>query len=165
MANEPINGKDAVSAAVFGNRAIEALNTADPEIITDARLHHHELTLTIVPEKNRQACEILKAAGYNFFSDLTAVDWYPAEPRFQLSYHLLSHHLKERVRLKVLVAGENPAVQSITEVWPGADYFEREVWDLFGVHFQGHPDLRRIMMPDEWEGHPLQKTYPVEGYR
>lgn len=165
MANEPITGKEAVCAALPGNRAIEALSNADPEIITDAKFDRNELTLTVQPEKIRQACEIARAAGYNFFCDLTAVDWYPAEPRFQLSYHLLSHQRKERVRLKVLVSSDDPAVESITSVWPASNFYEREVWDLFGVRFQGHPDLRRIMMPEEWEGHPLQKTYPVEGYR
>ena len=165
MANEPITGKEAVFAALSGNRAIEALNSADPEIITDARFDRNELTLTVQPDKIRSACETVRAAGYNFFSDLTAVDWYPAEPRFQLSYHLLSHQLKERVRLRVMLGSEEPAVESITSVWPAANQYEREVWDLMGVRFQGHPDLRRIMMPEEWEGHPLQKTYPVEGYR
>jgi NADH-quinone oxidoreductase subunit C len=165
VANEPIIGKEAVLTALPGNRAIEALSSADSQIITDARFDRNELTLTIQREKIRSACEIVRAAGYNFFSDLTAVDWYPAEPRFQLSYHLLSHHLKERVRLKVMVSTDDPAVESITSVWPASNSYEREVWDLFGVRFQGHPDLRRIMMPEEWEGHPLQKTYPVEGYR
>lgn len=165
MANEPIHGKEAVTAALPGNPAIQALSSADPEIITDAKLDRNELTLTIQAEKIRHACEIVKSAGYNFFCDLTSVDWYPAEPRFQLSYHLLSHQLKERVRLKVLVSSDDPAVESITSVWPAANYYEREVWDLMGVRFQGHPDLRRIMMPEEWEGHPLQKTFPVEGYR
>jgi NADH-quinone oxidoreductase subunit C len=165
VANEPITGKEAVTAALPGNPAIQALNSAGSEFITDAKLDRNELTLTIPAQKIRQACEIVRSAGYNFFCDLTAVDWYPAEPRFQLSYHLLSHQLKHRIRLKALVTSDDPAVESITSLWPAANNYEREVWDLFGVRFQGHPDLRRIMMPEEWEGHPLQKTYPVEGYR
>jgi len=73
--------------------------------------------------------------------------------------------LKERVRLKVRLQGDDAAVESITSVWPAANFFEREVFDLFGVSFLGHPNLRRIMMPEDWEGHPLRKDYPVEGYR
>ena len=107
----------------------------------------------------------MQAAGYNFFEDLTAVDWFPSAPRFQLSYHILSHTYKERIRLRVLVDDTDPSVESITPVWPGANYYEREVFDLFGIRFEGHPDLRRILMPDDWKGHPLRKDYPVEGYR
>jgi NADH-quinone oxidoreductase subunit C len=93
------------------------------------------------------------------------VDWYPSEPRFEVVYHLLSIPKKQRVRLKVQLNSSSPSVDSITPVWPGANFFEREVFDLFGVRFAGHPYLRRIMMPEDWEGHPLRKDYPVEGYR
>jgi NADH-quinone oxidoreductase subunit C len=96
---------------------------------------------------------------------MTAVDWFPAAPRFQLSYHILSHSYKERIRLRVMLEGENPSVDSITPIWPAANFYEREVFDLFGITFEGHPNLRRIMMPDDWKGHPLRKDYPVEGYR
>jgi len=96
---------------------------------------------------------------------MTAVDWYPAVPRFQLSYHILSHAFKERIRLRVMVDEAHPIAESITPIWAGANYYEREVFDLFGVRFEAHPDMRRIMMPDEWVGHPLRKDYPVEGYR
>ena len=101
------------------------------------------------------ALQALKAAGYNAFEDMTAVDWYPSEPRFQLSYHILSHQYKERIRLRAMVSGDDPAVESSTVVWPGANYYEREVFDLFGVRFEGHPNLRRILMPEDWTGHPL----------
>ena len=96
---------------------------------------------------------------------MTAVDWYPSEPRFQITYHILSHSLKQRVRLVVRLDGDDASVDSITPVWPSANFYEREVFDLFGVHFGGHPRLTRIMMPTDWEGHPLRKDYPVEGYR
>jgi NADH-quinone oxidoreductase subunit C len=82
-----------------------------------------------------------------------------------LSYHILSHCYKERIRLRVLLEEANPSVESITPVWPSANFYEREVFDLFGVRFEEHPNLRRIMMPDDWQGHPLRKDYPVEGYR
>jgi NADH-quinone oxidoreductase subunit C len=102
---------------------------------------------------------------FDFLSDVTCVDWYPSEPRFEVVYHLLSLPKKERVRLKVRLNSSSPSVDSITPVWQGANYFEREVFDLFGIRFVGHPYLRRIMMPEDWEGHPLRKDYPVEGYR
>jgi NADH-quinone oxidoreductase subunit C len=124
-----------------------------------------ELTLTVVPEEIRGAATAMRAAGYNFFEDMTAVDWFPSSPRFQLSYHLLSHVFKERIRLCALVDDSSPTIETITAVWPSANYYEREVFDLFGVRFEGHPNLRRILMPDDWEGHPLRKDYPVEGYR
>ena len=103
--------------------------------------------------------------SYNFLEDVTAVDWYPSEPRMQITYHILSHSLKQRVRLIVRLNGDDLALDSITSVWPSANFYEREVFDLFGVHFAGHPRLTRIMMPLDWEGHPLRKDYPVEGYR
>ena len=108
---------------------------------------------------------LCKAAGYNFLEDLTCVDWYPSEPRFQVTYHLLSHTLKARVRVIVLLPGESPSISSLIPVWPSANFYEREVFDLFGVHFGGHPNLKRIMMPEDWQGNPLRKDYPVEGYR
>jgi NADH-quinone oxidoreductase subunit C len=101
---------------------------------------------------------------FNFLSDVTCVDWYPAEPRFEVVYHLLSMQRKERIRLSVRLEGGDPRLESLTSVWPAANFFEREVFDLFGVLFEGHPYLRRIMMPENWEGHPLRKDYPVEGY-
>ena len=96
---------------------------------------------------------------------MTCVDWFPSEPRFEVVYHLLSISKKERVRLKVRLDGGSPALDSVTPVWPSANYFEREVFDLFGVRFAGHPYLRRLLMPEDWEGHPLRKDYPVGGYR
>jgi len=165
VANEPLMNKEAVFEALNDNSAIQALESAAPGIITEAKFDRGELTLRVARENIRRACEIVRTAGYNFFCDCTCVDWYPAEPRFQVTYHLLSHRLKQRLRFHVLVDSTDPSVDSITSIWPAANFYEREVWDLFGVRFHGHPDLRRIMMPEEWEGHPLQKTYPVEGYR
>ena len=98
-------------------------------------------------------------------SDLTCVDLHPLDPRFEVVYHLLSHSKKERVRLKVQLSGDDPVLESIVPVWPTANFFEREIFDLFGVRFLGHPNLKRIMMPDDWKGNPLRKDYPVEGFR
>jgi NADH-quinone oxidoreductase subunit C len=158
-------GKTAVLDALGEHPAVKAILTWNEPALTDAKFDRNELTLTIAPEEIRAAAQTVQAAGYNFFEDLTAVDWFPASPRFQLSYHILSHGYKERIRLRVLVDEADPAVESITTVWPSANYYEREVFDLFGIRFEGHPNLRRIMMPDDWKGHPLRKDYPVEGYR
>ena len=145
--------------------AVKAILAWKPEALADAKFDRGELTLTIIAEEIRSAVATVQAAGYNFFEDVTAVDWFPSSPRFQLSYHIVSHTYKERIRLRVLLDGDAPAVESITSVWPSANFYEREVFDLFGIHFEGHPNLRRIMMPDDWQGHPLRKDYPVEGYR
>ncbi|HZB89022.1 MAG TPA: NADH-quinone oxidoreductase subunit C [Terracidiphilus sp.] len=133
--------------------------------LLDARFDRGELTLTVAPERIREAAAAVQAAGFNFLEDLTAVDWLPSEPRFQVSYHILSHAMKDYIRLRVMLSGDEATLASITSVWPGANYYEREVFDLFGIRFEGHPNLRRILMPDEWVGHPLRKDYPVEGYR
>jgi len=99
--------------------------------------------------------------GFDLLAEITAVDYLPREPRYDVVYHLVSIANRQRLRLKVRVAagGTIPTVQGL---WPSAGWPEREVWDLFGIVFEGHPDLRRILMPDDWEGHPLRKDYPVQ---
>jgi NADH-quinone oxidoreductase subunit C len=161
----PLAGKPAVLAGLPDHPAFKAILDWNPDALTDAKFDRGELTLTILREQIVSAARALKRARYNFLEDLTAVDWFPSSPRFQLSYHILSHALKERIRLRVLVDEADAEVDSITEIWPSAAFYEREVWDLFGIRFAGHPNLRRILMPDDWTGHPLRKDYPVEGYR
>jgi NADH-quinone oxidoreductase subunit C len=163
--DSPLAERDDVLATQSENRAVVSLLAWNADAVTGAKYHRHELTLTIDRDQIRGACRTVQAAGYNFLEDVTCVDWYPSEPRFQVTYHIVSHSLKERLRLIVLLESADPVVDSITPVWPSANFYEREVWDLFGVRFGGHPNLRRIMMPDEWEGYPLRKDYPVEGYR
>jgi NADH-quinone oxidoreductase subunit C len=158
-------GKTAVLAGLPEQPALKAILAWNPDALTDAKFDRDELTLTIASNEIRAAAATVQAAGYNFFEDMTAVDWFPSSPRFQLSYHILSHAFKEHIRLRVLVENENTSIESITLVWPAANYYEREVFDLFGLSFEGHPNLRRILMPDDWVGHPLRKDYPVEGYR
>ena len=96
-------------------------------------------------------------------SDATCVDRYPLEPRFEVNYQLVSIPTRKRVRLKVRLAGNDPVVDSLVPVWPGANWLEREIFDLFGIRFTDHPDLRRILLPEDWEGAPLRKDYPVQG--
>jgi NADH-quinone oxidoreductase subunit C len=148
--------------------AVARLVGWNPEAVTGVKFDREEMTIYVHRDHLREACVLLKedsACPFNFLSDITCVDLYPSEPRFEVIYHLLSIPNKERVRLKVRLGSDSPVVESLTPVWPGANYFEREVFDLFGVRLTGHPYLRRLLMPEDWEGHPLRKDYPVEGYR
>ncbi|OFV99610.1 MAG: hypothetical protein A3F68_08310 [Acidobacteria bacterium RIFCSPLOWO2_12_FULL_54_10] len=137
-----------------------------PTSIVDAKLELGELTLVIDPGQILTVCEILKARrGYAYLSDVTAVDWHPSEPRFEVVYHLFCHERKQPLRLKCRLGGDQPSIASVVPVWGAANWCEREVFDLFGIRFAGHPHLRRLLMPIDWEGHPLCKDYPVTGYR
>jgi NADH-quinone oxidoreductase subunit C len=138
------------------------------DAVEQVKYDREEMTIWVERGSLRDVCAVLRddtTTKYNFLSDITCVDWYPSEPRFEVVYSLLSMPRKDRIRLKVKLNGDDPNLSSLTSLWPSADFFEREVFDLFGVRFQGHPNLRRILMPEEWEGHPLRKDYPVEGYR
>jgi NADH-quinone oxidoreductase subunit C len=145
---------------------LSALLAWRADAVEGAKFDRDELTIEVRRGAIGEVCKFLREQQqFNFFADVTCADWYPTEPRFHVVYSLLSHVRKLRLRLKVKVTGDDPSIPSITPMWPAADYFEREVFDLFGVRFEGHPYLRRIQMPDDWEGHPLRKDYPVEGYR
>ena len=146
--------------------AAAALAEFDDAAITAGAFEHGELTLEIAPARIVSVCGFLKhERGFTRLSTVTAVDRLPAEPRFEVVYHLHAVERNERVRLKCRLAGEAPEIDSVTEVWRAADWYERETFDLFGIRFRNHPDLRRIMLPDDWEGHPLRKDYPVTGTR
>lgn len=145
---------------------LAALLAWNQSAVEGAKFDRDELSIYIVRENVREAVALLKDQKVtDFLSDLTCADYHPREPRFEMAYHLLSISRKERVRLKVKLSGDDPVIESITPVWPSANFFEREVFDLFGIRFLGHPYLRRIMLPEDWEGHPLRKDYPVEGFR
>jgi NADH-quinone oxidoreductase subunit C len=125
-----------------------------------------ELTVEIAPERLVETCRYLKNEGkFERLSTVTAVDRYPSEPRFEVVYHLHSIARNQRLRLKCRLPGENPVIDSATVVWRSANWYEREVFDMFGIHFLNHPDPRRILMPEDWEGHPLRKDYPIAGPR
>jgi NADH-quinone oxidoreductase subunit C len=148
--------------------ALAPLLAWNPAAIDSAKFARDEMTIYVHRSYIREACALLRdnpSCSFNFLSDVTCVDWHPSEPRFEVVYHLLSMANRERVRLKVRLEGGSPVLDSVVPVWPAANFFEREVFDLFGVRFTGHPYLRRIQMPENWEGHPLRKDYPVEGYR
>ena len=168
MAEAPLDtiaGKQAVLEKMPDHPAVKAVAAWKAESVVDALYDRGELSITVAPENIVEAVAAMKDAGFNAYEDMTSVYWLPSEPRFQLSYHIVSHQYKERIRIKTWLSGDQPAIESITSVWPGANYYEREVFDLFGIRFEGHPNLRRILMPEEWVGHPLRKDYPVEGYR
>jgi len=153
---------DVVRSAVPGAQLEEVASVDMPTVYVD---REHLLWV----------CQILRdssALEFAFLSDLTAVDYLPRDPRFEVVYHLASLGAAfsqsgqappaRRLRVKVRVSGDDPHIPSVSGIWPTAGWPEREVWDLFGIVFDGHKDLRRILMTDEWEGHPLRKDYPVQ---
>jgi NADH-quinone oxidoreductase subunit C len=99
---------------------------------------------------------------FDFLAELTAIDFWPREPRFELVFLLVSISRRRRLRLKVRLHGTDARIATVSTVWPSANWLEREVWDLFGITFDGHPDPRRLLMPEDWEGYPLRKDYPVQ---
>jgi len=151
---------------------LEEVKSAIPELfgeaIENAVEFRGELTLYVKPESIVEVCTVLRNhphLRFDMISDLTAVDQLNemknGEPRFFVVYHLFSTQTKHRLRLKAPVWENRPEIESVTGVWCGANWHERECFDMFGIVFKGHPDLRRILMPDDWEGHPLRKDYPV----
>lgn len=150
------------------NPVVHKLREWDAQAVAEVIEFRGETTVVVPREHLQRAAEYLASdpsLRFSFLSDITTVDRFPLEPRFEVNYHLLSLDRRERLRLKVHLAGTDPVVHSVIPVWPTANWHERENFDLFGIRFEGHPDLRRILMPDDWEGHPLRKDYPVEGYR
>ena len=150
------------------NVVAEHLRSWNAQAVAEVIEYRGETTIVVPRESLRalaQRCREDAALDFNLLTDATCVDRFPHEPRFEVNYHLVSIARRDKLRLKVRLSGDDPVVDSLFTVWPGANWHERENFDLFGIRFQGHPDLRRILMPDDWEGYPLRKDYPVEGYR
>ena len=146
------------------NLTVRKLRDRFPEAILLTKSFRNETTSLVRPGEIVRVCRYVKEdpdLRYDFLSDLTAVDRFHDHPRFEVVYHLYSLQFKRRIRLKLQVE-EGEAVQSVTPVWRSANWHEREVYDMFGVGFDGHPDLQRILMPEGWEGYPLRKDYPVQ---
>jgi NADH-quinone oxidoreductase subunit C len=144
----------------------DALVAANPQYLTAVTTDRGETTLTVPAGHIVAVGRILKSQQeYVRLSTVTGVDWYPAEPRFEVVYHLLSLSRNAWLRVKCKLPGSNPEIDSLTGVWRSANWYERETFDLFGIRFRNHPDLTRIMLPEDWEGHPLRKDYPVTGTR
>ncbi|MFQ5943066.1 MAG: NADH-quinone oxidoreductase subunit C [Anaerolineales bacterium] len=142
---------------------LTALRREFGERILDSLEFRGQLTLILEPETVVDVCRYLKQHGYDLLIALTAVDHWPAEPRFEVIYQLFSTETNEWVGLSVRLDGGDPAVPSIEPVYANANWHEREVFDMFGIDFPGHSDMRRILMPYDWEGHPLRRDYPL-GY-
>lgn len=146
--------------------ATAALQRKYPHVIRQVVSFRGDTTLVVEANALLDVCRLLRhdpAMDYSFLVDLAAVDYHPHEPRFGVSYllHALKHNV--RLRLRVLLPGQGPRLPSVSGIWPAAEWMEREAFDLMGIEFAGHPDLRRILMPADWEGHPLRKDYAL-GY-
>ena len=121
-------------------------------------------TIYVPADRLVQTCKVLKetpSLRFNVLIEVTAADYYPRDPRFEVVYHLFSLSSKQRIRIKVPLDGKNPELESLTCLWPGANWYEREAWDMFGIKFRNHPELKRILLYEEFEGHPLRKDYPI----
>ena len=148
---------------------IDTLTTQVPGAGYEAGVSVDFPTIYVPPDRLVDTCRALRdvpSLGFNVLIEVTAADYLPREPRFEVVYHLLSIPNRARLRLKVRVASAEAAAQGVVptvqSVWPAAGWPEREVYDMFGIVFAGHPDLRRILMPEDWEGHPARKDYPVQ---
>lgn len=156
------------SASQIASVVAESLRSWNPQAVAEVIEYRGETTIVVPRELLRAAAEHCRSDAklrFNLLTDATCVDRFPVEPRFELNYHLVSIPRRDRVRLRVRVSGADAVVDSLVPVWPGANWLEREIFDLFGIRFNGHPDLRRILLPEDWEGHPLRRDYPVEGFR
>jgi len=145
---------------------VEKLKSLNPAWVTDVIEGHGEVTLMVPGESIVDVCRFMKVEqGFDLLADLCGADRGPEEdPRFEVNYHLFSTKHHNRMRLKVLLSEDDPHVATVTQIWKTANWHERETYDLLGVIFDGHPDLRRILLPSDFDGHALRKDYPLRGY-
>jgi NADH-quinone oxidoreductase subunit C len=141
----------------------QELRDADPDSVLGTLFFRERATLEIGPASVKQVLAHLHGKGYSFLASLHGVDYYPDEPRLGVHYELLDMHEVDRITVKTRVTIDDPHVATVTDMWPGADFPEREVYDMFGVVFDGHADLRRILMPEDYEGHPQRRDFPIGG--
>jgi len=142
---------------------IETLRSIFPAVAIEPGDSTDQPTIRVPAANLVEVCRALKdrpELAFVLLADITAVDWWPREPRYEVVYHLTS--MTERLRIKVMLPGDAARLPTVQSVWPGAGWMERETWDMFGIVFDGHPDLRRLLMPEDWEGHPARKDYPVQ---
>ena len=135
--------------------------------ILDTLIVRNEITHLIKKDSLIDICRFLKddfELQLNFLSDVLGTDYFPQKPRFEVVYHLYSIPKKHRLRLKIKIE-DGESVPSVTSIWSSADWAERETYDMFGIRFEGHPNLKRIYMPEDWDGFPLRKDYPLRGYK
>ena len=171
--NERAASEQAQSATTPSNNPtpsplVAALQRQNSEWVAHVTEAFGETTVLVPRASIAAVCGFLKTAPgleFNMLADLCGVDRGPEEePRFEVNYHLFSTTKYHRARLKVLLSEDEPRVQTVTTVWKTANWHERETFDMFGIIFEGHPDLRRILLPDDWEGHALRKDFPLRGY-
>lgn len=156
------------SSSQNANVVVETLRSWSPQAVSEVIEFRGETAVVVPRNLLRDAAQRCRADAklqFNLLSGATCLDRYPVEPRFELNYFLVSIPRRDRVRLLVRLTGQDPVVDSLVPVWPGANWLEREIFDLFGIRFNGHPDLRRILLPEDWEGYPLRKDFPVAGFR
>lgn len=148
---------------------VATLNTGLAGAILETKEFRGETTIIVKREQIAEVAQFVRDTPgllYNFLSDISAVDYYPEQTRperFGVSYHLYSLLYNRRLRLKIFVPEDDTTAPSVTNVWPGANWLEREIYDMMGITFDGHPDMRRLLMPDDWDGHPHRRDYPL-GY-
>jgi len=146
--------------------AVRKVQEALPDAIQSIGTFRDQTWIVVARERLLDVCKFLKEdpeLAFDFLSFVCGVDYYPSQPRFEVVYQLYSTKHHHRFRVKTKVPEDDPKVPSVVTIWPTADWHERETYDLFGIEFQGHPDLRRILLPADWVGHPLRKDYPLRG--
>lgn len=141
----------------------QELRDSDSDSVLDTEFHRGRAVLVVNPNRIKAVLARLHNRGYGFLASLHGVDYYPHEPRLGVLYELLDMYNVDRISVKTRVSTESPKLESVVEIFPGAEFQEREVYDMFGVQFEGHPDLRRILMPEDYEGHPQRRDFPVGG--
>src|SRR4051812_4363000 len=141
----------------------QELRDADAELVLDTVFFRDHAALLVAPAAVPATLQHLKGKGFGFLASVHGVDYFPEEPRFGVHYELLDMHEVDRITVKVRVPLDAPNVPSVTAAWPTADHQEREVYDMFGVIFDEHPDLRRILMPEDYEGYPQRRDFPMGG--
>jgi NADH-quinone oxidoreductase subunit C len=141
----------------------QELREAVPDSILDTEFHRGRAALVADAGKVHAVLEHLRKNGYAFLASLHGVDYYPEEPRLGVLYELLDMERVDRISVKARVSTSEPRISSVVDIWAGANFPEREVYDMFGVIFEGHPDLRRILMPEDYEGYPQRRDFPVGG--
>lgn len=136
---------------------------AHPDAVLDTTYFRGQAAIHVEPARLRATLEILREAGYAFLASVHGLDYHPEEPRLGVHYEMLDMTNVDRVCVKVRVPTDDPRVMTVTDLFPTADHQEREVFDMFGVIFDGHPDPRRILMPEDYEGHPQRRDFPIGG--
>jgi NADH-quinone oxidoreductase subunit C len=142
---------------------IDNLRPMFPAVAFEAGASIDQPTIRVPADNLVEVCQALRDRpefGFILLADISAVDWWPRAPRYEVIYHLSS--MTQRLRVVVVVDGPSPRLPTVQSIWPAACWLERETWDMFGIVFDGHGDLRRLLMPEDWEGHPLRKDFPVQ---